>query len=65
MINIIYKSFWVFWVILILFFREHSIGKPMIFLLGVALSVIAVKRAINAREDWRPIAEEYHKELED
>lgn len=65
MINLIYKSFWFFWIILILFFRDNSIGKPAIFILAVLLSIIAVKRAINAREGWRPIAEEYHEELED
>ena len=65
MVNIIYKIAWAIWFILIFFFRESSISKYIIVLLVIPLCIIAVRRAINVREDWRPIAEEYHKDLEE
>tara|TARA_B100000941_G_scaffold288193_2_gene264643 strand:+ start:182 stop:379 length:198 start_codon:yes stop_codon:yes gene_type:complete len=62
--NLIYKLTWLLWLVLILFFRDSIIEKSIIVLIAIILSVIAVRRAINARNDWRPIAEEYHKDLE-
>lgn len=65
MVNLIYKSTWYIWILFIIFFRESNYGKSIILTLAVLLSIIAVKRAINARNAWRPIAEEYHNDLED
>ena len=65
MVNLIYKSTWYIWIIIIIFFRESYYGKPIILSLAILLSIIAVKRALNSRNAWRPIAEEYHKDLED
>ncbi len=65
MINLIYKVLWFFWLILVLFFRETSFEKTIILIYVIPLIIIAVCRAINAREDWRPIAEKYHKDIEE
>ena len=62
--NLIYKLTWLLWLVLILFFRDSIIEKSIIVLIAIILSIIAVRRAINARNDWRPIAEKYHKDLE-
>lgn len=65
MVNLIYKSTWLLWIVIIIFFRDFIIGKITILLMAIILSIITVKRALNAREDWRPIAEEYHKDMEE
>ena len=65
MINLIYKFSWIFWIVLIGFFRDDFAIKIIILIMAILLSIIAVTRAINARNAWRPIAEEYHKDLED
>ena len=65
MVNQIYKSAWLLWICIIIFFRDYPFANAVILVLAILLSGIAVKRALNARDAWRPIAEEYHKELED
>jgi len=65
MVNFIYKISWVAWLGIIIFFRDDVLGKIIILVLAILLSIIAVGRALNARNAWRPIAEEYHKELDD
>ncbi|MBC8197308.1 MAG: hypothetical protein H8E60_05430 [Candidatus Marinimicrobia bacterium] len=65
MVNFIYKISWVAWLGIIIFFRDDVLGKIIILVMAILLSIIAVVRALNARNAWRPIAEEYHKELDD
>ena len=65
MINFIYKFSWFFWIVIIVFFRDYFFGKIIILVMAILLSIIAVVRSINARNAWRPIAEEYHKDLDD
>ena len=65
MVNLVYKFSWLVWLFLILFFRDSNLEKLLILILSIPLCIIAVRRAINAREDWRPIAEEFHKDLEE
>ena len=64
MINNIYKFSWILWIILIGFFRDFFIGKIIILLMAILLSIIAVSRALHSRNLWRPIAEKYHRDLE-
>jgi len=65
MVNLLYKSAWILWIIILIFLREFSLGKSIILFMAIFLSIIAVKRAINARNDWRSIAKEYHRGLDD
>lgn len=65
MVNLIYKISWVVWLGIIIFFRDDFSGKIFILIMAILLSIIAVVRSLNARNAWRPIAEEYHKELDD
>ena len=62
-VNIVYKSFWLILFILILTF-DRSSNNSIYSTLGllVILTIIAVVRAINSRNDWRPIAEKHYLE---
>ena len=62
-VNIIYKAFWLILFILILTF-DRSSSNSIYSTLGllVILTIIAVVRAINSRNNWRPIAEKYYLE---
>ena len=62
-VNIIYKAFWLILFILILTF-DRSSSNSIYSTLGllVILTIVAVVRAINSRNDWRPIAEKHHLE---
>ena len=62
-INIIYKSLWVLLLFLIITFdRSNSYSVYITLGLIILLTIIAVIRAINLRNEWRPIAEEYYVE---
>ena len=60
-VNIVYKSLWLILFILILTF-DRSSNNSIYSTLGllVILTIIAVVRAINSRNDWRPIAEKHY-----
>ena len=60
-VNIVYKSFWLILFILILTF-DRSSNNSIYSTLGllVILTIVAVVRAINSRNDWRPIAEKHY-----
>ena len=62
-VNIIYKAFWLILFILILTF-DRSSSNSIYSTLGllVILTIVAVVRAINSRNDWRPIAEKHYLE---
>ena len=62
-VNIVYKSLWLILFILILTF-DRSSNNSIYSTLGllVILTVVAVVRAINSRNNWRPIAEKYYLE---
>ena len=62
-VNIVYKSFWLILFILILTF-DRSSNNSIYSTLGllVILTIVAVVRAINSRNDWRPIAEKHYLE---
>ena len=57
-VNIVYKSLWLILFILILTF-DRSSNNSLYSTLGllVILTIVAVVRAINSRNDWRPLAE--------
>jgi len=61
--NIVYKSLWLILFILILTF-DRSSNNSVYSTLGllVILTIVAVVRAINSRNDWRPIAEKHYLE---
>ena len=62
-VNIIYKSFWLILFILILTFdRSSNISTYSTLGLLVILTIVAVVRAINSRNDWRPLAEKDYQE---
>ena len=62
-VNIIYKSLWLILFILILTF-DRSSNNSLYSTLGllVILTIVAVVRAINSRNDWRPLAEKHYQE---
>ena len=62
-VNIVYKSLWLILFILILTF-DRSSNNSVYSTLGllVILTIVAVVRAINSRNDWRPIAEKHYLE---
>jgi len=62
-VNIVYKSLWLILIILILTF-DRSSNNSIYSTLGllVILTIVAVVRAINSRNDWRPLAEKHYQE---
>ncbi len=62
-VNIVYKSLWLILIILILTF-DRSSNNSIYSTLGllVILTIVAVVRAINSRNDWRPIAKKHYLE---
>ena len=62
-VNIVYKFLWLILFILILTF-DRSSNNSIYSTLGllVILTIVAVVRAINSRNDWRPIAEKHYLE---
>jgi len=62
-VNIIYKSLWLILFVLILTF-DRSSNNNIYSTLGllVILTIVAVVRAINSRNDWRPFAEKHYLE---
>ena len=62
-VNIVYKSLWLILLILILTF-DRSSNNSIYSTLGllVILTIVAVVRAINLRNDWRPFAEKHYLE---
>ena len=58
------KFLWIIDIIMILFFRYSTESKMAILILTISLTVITIIRHLNSRNEWREIAEEYHKDLE-
>ena len=59
-VNIIYKALWfILFFLIITFDRSNKYSIYSTLGLLIFLTVIAVIRAINLRNEWRPIAEEY------
>ena len=59
-VNIIYKALWfILFFLIITFHRSNNYTVYITLGLLVFLTIIAVIRAINLRNEWRPIAEEY------
>ena len=59
-VNIIYKALWiVLFFLIITFDRSNNYSVYTTLGLLICLTIIAVIRAINFRNEWRPIAEEY------
>lgn len=59
-VNIIYKTLWlVLFFLIITFDRSNTYSIYITLSLLILLTIIAVIRAINLRNEWRPIAEEY------
>ena len=59
-VNIIYKALWfILFFLIITFDRSNKHSVYITLGLLVVLTIIAVIRAINLRNEWRPIAEEY------
>ena len=59
-VNIIYKALWiVLFILIITFDRSNNYSVYTTLGLLICLTIIAVIRAINLRNEWRPIAEEY------
>lgn len=59
-VNIMYKALWFMLFILIVTFDRSSKYSLYITLsLLIFLTIIAVVRAINLRNEWRPIAEKH------
>jgi len=61
-VNIVYRSLWLILIILIFTFDRSSNSSVFILGLLVILTIVAVVRAINSRNDWRPIAEKHYLE---
>ncbi len=59
-VNIIYKALWfILFFLIITFDRSDQYSIYSTLGLLIFLTIIAVIRAINLRNEWRPIAEEY------
>ncbi len=59
-VNIIYKTLWlVLFFLIITFDRSNTYSVYITLSLLILLTIIAVIRAINLRNEWRPIAEDY------
>jgi magnesium-transporting ATPase (P-type) len=59
-VNIIYKALWfILFFLIITFDRSNKYSIYSTLGLLIFLTIIAVIRAINLRNEWRPIAEEY------
>jgi len=60
-VNIVYRTLWLILIILIFTFNRSS-NSSIYSTLGllVILTIVAVVRAINSRNDWRPIAEKHY-----
>ena len=59
-VNIIYKTLWlVLFFLIITFDRSNTYRVYITLSLLILLTIIAVIRTINLRNEWRPIAEEY------
>ena len=59
-VNIIYKTLWlVLFFLIITFDRSNTYSVYITLSLLILLTIIAVIRAINLRNEWRPIAEQY------
>ena len=59
-VNIIYKALWiVLFFLIITFDRSNNYSVYTTLGLLICLTIIAVIMAINLRNEWRPIAEEY------
>ena len=62
-VSILYRTLWLILIILIFTF-DRSSNNSVYSTLGllVILTIVAVVRAINSRNDWRPIAEKHYLE---
>ena len=62
-VSILYRTLWLILIILIFTF-DRSSNDSVYSTLGllVILTIVAVVRAINSRNDWRPIAEKHYLE---
>ena len=60
-VNIVYRTLWLILIILIFTF-DRSSNNSVYSTLGllVILTIEAVVRAINSRNEWRPIAEKHY-----
>ena len=61
-VNIVYRTLWLILIILIFTFDRSSNNSVYILGLLVILTIVAVVRAINSRNEWRPIAEKHYYE---
>ena len=59
-VNIVYRTLWLILIILIFTFDRSSNNSVYILGLLVILTIVAVIRAINSRNEWRPIAEKHY-----
>ena len=57
------KLLWLVYIIVILFFRYTFEGKIVILIYSICLALITIINALKSRNEWREIAEEYHKNL--
>ena len=61
-VSILYRTLWLILIILIFTFDRSSSSIYSTLGLLVILTIVAVVRAINSRNDWRPIAEKHYLE---
>ena len=59
------KFLWIGYIIVILFFRFTFKGKIIILIYSICLALITLINALKSRNEWREIAQEYHKNLEE
>ena len=57
------KLLWLVYIIVILFFRYTFKGEIVILIYSICLALITIINALKSRNEWREIAEEYHKNL--
>ena len=60
----IVKFLWLGYLIVILFFRYSFEGKILILIYSIVLALVTIVNAIKSRNEWRDVAEDYHKKIE-
>jgi len=58
------KFLWIGYFVVILFFRYSFEGKILILIYSICLVLITTINALKSRNEWRGVAEDYHKNLE-
>ena len=60
----IVKFLWLGYLVVVLFFRYSFEGRIIIFIYSILIVFVTVINALQSRNEWREIAQEFHDNLE-